>query len=598
MKIFKRLLFLLSPQEKIDAGLLLIMIVIMAFLDAIGIASILPFMAVLTNESLVDTNFIFKKIFEASNIFGVENNEQFLFFLGLVVFFLLIVSLTFKIVTIYMQIRFVQMREHSIGKRLMEVYLNQPYSWFLSRHSSDLGKTILSEVQQLIAKGMGSLMELVSKGMVATAIIILLILVDLKLAITVGFSLLCTYGMIFFSIRIYLNKIGKIRLINNELRFKAINEAFSAIKDVKFLGLENICINLFSHSAKKFANTQASSGVLGQIPRFILEAIAFGGILIIILFIISRTGNFNNALPILSLYVFAAYRLMPAIQQIYNSLTNLTFIAPSIDKIYNELNELKITNINHNQETISFNKSISLENIFYNYPNSSSSVLKDININIPAKSTIGLVGATGSGKTTTVDIILGLLEAQKGNLKVDGKIISKENLKSWQKSIGYVPQHIYLSDNTIESNIAFGIELKDINEAAVKKAAKISNLHTFVTKKLPKQYKTIIGENGVRLSGGQRQRIGIARALYHNPKILVFDEATSALDNQTEKAVMDAVNYLSKEVTIILIAHRLGTVKNCDKIFILDDGKIINEGKFDELFNNSETFRKNAINSK
>ena len=177
MKIFKRLLFLLSPQEKIDAGLLLIMIVIMAFLDAIGIASILPFMAVLTNESLVDTNFIFKKIFEASNIFGVENNEQFLFFLGLVVFFLLIVSLTFKIVTIYMQIRFVQMREHSIGKRLMEVYLNQPYSWFLSRHSSDLGKTILSEVQQLIAKGMGSLMELVSKGMVATAIIILLILV-------------------------------------------------------------------------------------------------------------------------------------------------------------------------------------------------------------------------------------------------------------------------------------------------------------------------------------------------------------------------------------------------------------------------------------
>ena len=203
MKIFKRLLFLLSPQEKIDAGLLLIMIVIMAFLDAIGIASILPFMAVLTNESLVDTNFIFKKIFEASNIFGVENNEQFLFFLGLVVFFLLIVSLTFKIVTIYMQIRFVQMREHSIGKRLMEVYLNQPYSWFLSRHSSDLGKTILSEVQQLIAKGMGSLMELVSKGMVATAIIILLILVDLKLAITVGFSLLCTCGMIFFSIRIY-----------------------------------------------------------------------------------------------------------------------------------------------------------------------------------------------------------------------------------------------------------------------------------------------------------------------------------------------------------------------------------------------------------
>lgn len=332
-------------------------------------------------------------------------------------------------------------------------------------------------------------------------------------------------------------------------------------------------------------------------PRFILEGIAFGGILLIILFIISQTGNFNNALPILSLYVFAGYRLMPAMQQIYSSLTNLAFVGPSVDKLYNELKDLKTGNKIESQEILTPQKSISLENIFYNYPNSTKTTLKNINLNIMAKSTVGLVGATGSGKTTIIDIILGLLKAQKGNLKVDGKVVNKQNLNSWQKSIGYVPQNIYLSDNSIASNIAFGIDLNDINFNAVKKAAKIANLHDFVIEELPNQYQTIVGENGIKLSGGQRQRIGIARAMYNSPQVLVFDEATSALDNQTEKVVMDAVNNLNKEVTIIIIAHRLGTVKKCDNIFLIDNGEVINQGTFDELINSSESFRINAINS-
>jgi ABC-type multidrug transport system fused ATPase/permease subunit len=206
------------------------------------------------------------------------------------------------------------------------------------------------------------------------------------------------------------------------------------------------------------------------------------------------------------------------------------------------------------------------------------------------------VGATGSGKTTTVDIILGLLIAQKGTLEVDDKIISKQKIRAWQKSIGYVPQSIYLSDDTIAANIAFGIDPKDMNLKAIKRASKIANLHKFVMNELPKKYQTIIGERGVRLSGGQRQRIGIARALYHNPKILILDEATSALDNQTEKAVMDAVNNLNKSITIILIAHRLSTVKKCDKIFILENGKIKNQGTFKELIKINKDFRLNAQN--
>jgi ABC-type multidrug transport system fused ATPase/permease subunit len=217
-------------------------------------------------------------------------------------------------------------------------------------------------------------------------------------------------------------------------------------------------------------------------------------------------------------------------------------------------------------------------------------------LNISFNDTVGLVGATGSGKTTIVDIILGLLEAQKGTLEIDGKVITKHNTQSWQRSIGYVPQHIYLSDDTVAANIAFGQEPRDFDENKIQKASKIANLHEFVMHELPNQYQTTIGERGVRLSGGQRQRIGIARALYFNPQVLILDEATSALDNLTEKIVMDAVNNLSKHKTIILIAHRLSTVKKCDKIFLLEKGELKNEGTFDELININENFRKSVIN--
>jgi ABC-type multidrug transport system fused ATPase/permease subunit len=538
------------------------------------VASILPFIAVLTNPNIVETNFILQSIYEASNIMGVENKEQFIFALGCLVFILLIISLSFKAFTTYVQFRFVQMLEYSIAKRLVEGYLHQPYSFFLNRNSAELGKTILSEVGAVVGNGITPLIELIGKGISAIALISLLIIADPKLALIIGSFLGGAYLIIYVIVYKYIESLGNKRLINNRLRFAAVSESFGAIKEVKLGRLEETYIKIFSKSAKLFAYAQASFNVIAQLPRFILEAIAFGGILLIILYVINQAGSFNSALPILSLYVFAGYRLMPSLQQIYGSFTQLTFVGPSLNKLYDDLKNHKQITENKEQEFLKLNKKIELKNVSYNYPNAKKTALKKISLSILAKSKVGFVGPTGSGKTTTVDIILGLLKPQNGTLEIDGKVITNENAKLWQRSIGYVPQHIYLSDDTVSANIAFGIEAKFINQKMVVKAAKIANLHEFVIKEMPEKYNTTIGERGIRLSGGQRQRIGIARALYNNPQLLVLDEATSALDNQTEQAVMDAINNLSKDITILMITHRLNIVKNCDIIYKIDNGRV------------------------
>ena len=289
-----------------------------------------------------------------------------------------------------MQVRFVQMREYTIGKRLIEGYLNQPYSWFLSRNSAELGKTILSEVQQLILNGMRPMMELIAKGMVTFALITLLIIVDPVLTLIIGFSLSVAYLTIFYFVKKYLYKNGRLRLFNNELRFKSLNEAFGAAKEVKIGGLEQSYINRFSTSAQIFAKTQASYLVVAQLPRFILEAIAFGGILAMMLVIMANTGSFNSALPIVSLYVFAGYRLLPALQQIYEAFTALTFVGPSLNKLYDDLNNLKSFNEVSSKEIFTLKESIKLININYNYPATTRKALENISLTIPAKSIVGL----------------------------------------------------------------------------------------------------------------------------------------------------------------------------------------------------------------
>ena len=590
----KKLLYLLTPSERKRASLLLIMIITMAFLDMIGVASIMPFIAVLTNPSLVDTNVTINYLFKSSIFFGVENKQQFLFALGIFVFILLLISLTFKGFITYIQIRFVRMLEFSIGKKLFENYLQQPYAWFLNRNSADLGKSILSEISTIVGGGIKPMMTLVTQSVVAITFLTLLILVNPKITLIVLILFGGSYALILKFTQNFLSKIGKERFKANEKRFKVVNEAFGASKEVKFSGLEDYYINLFSKSAKIYALNLATSSILGQIPRLILEAISFGGMLLTILYLMVQEGSFISALPFISLFAFAGYRLIPAFQNIYASMNELRFISPALDSIVDDLKSLKPITLNLKKNELLFEKEISLKNIFYQYPNSSKEVLKNINISIPSKTIVGIIGSTGSGKTTLVDIILGLLEVKKGKLEVDKKLITKKNYKVWQKLIGYVPQNIYLSDDTIAANIAFGLEPDLISLEKVERAAKIAKLHEFVTSELPEKYQTIVGERGVRLSGGQRQRIGIARALYNKPQLLILDEGTSALDNETERSVMDAINNLNKEITVILIAHRLNTLKNCDKIFLLDNGKLKNQGTFKELIKLGGSLRVNV----
>lgn len=590
VKTLKKLFDLLTPHERRRAALLLGMILITAFLDVVGVASIMPFMAVAANPQVIETNAILAGAYDT---LGFMDPQGFLFFLGVMVFGALVVSISFKALATYVQLRFVLMHEYSISRRLVEAYLHQPYAWFLNQHSADLGKSVLSEVTQVVYSAVMPMIQFIAQGAVVLAIIVLLLVIDPWLSLVAGGVVGLAYGLIYKLMRDYLTRIGTERLFANEMRFATVSEAFGGIKEVKVGGLEESYIQRFSRPAQLYASHQASSQAISLLPRFALEILAFGGMLLLMLHLLTSTEGLAKALPIIAMYAFAGYRLMPAVQQMYSCITQLRFTGPALDALHSDLTTLapQRTSSVVGSMPIILSQAITLKNITYTYPKATQPTLVDLSLTIPAHSTIGLVGATGSGKTTTVDLILGLLEPERGILAVDGTPIVSGNRRQWQRAIGYVPQHIYLADDTVAANIAFGVAPEQIDQKAVERSARIANLHDFVAKQLPQGYATTVGERGVRLSGGQRQRIGIARALYHNPQVLILDEATSALDNLTEQAVMEAVHNLGHDITTILIAHRLTTVRECDGIYVLEKGRVIGQGNYDELKASNKRFQ-------
>ena len=407
------------------------------------------------------------------------------------------------------------------------------------------------------------------------------------------------YTAVYLGVRNYLSRMGHERLAGNRERFKTIQEVLSGIKEVKVNGLETAYLQKFRAAADRVARRKATSNIIGQLPRQVFEAVTLGGMLIVLMMMLARSqDDISKVVAIVGLYSFAGLRLLPALQIIYLSLTKITFGRAGLDALHADLTMTSAQNAaSRSRDTapLPLRERLELRDVTYAYPGSSRSALVDVTLSIPARTTVGFVGATGAGKTTIVDVILGLLGPLQGEVLVDGTPIGRDNVRAWQRTIGYVPQHIFLADDTVAANIAFGVPPHKIDMRTVKDAARYAELHAFVTEELPQGYETAIGERGVRLSGGQRQRVAIARALYHDPDVLILDEATSSLDNLTEEAVMDALHNLAHVKTILLIAHRLSTVRACDRIFLLAHGRLEAFGTFDELLTHNAGFKKLAM---
>ena len=601
MEIIRTFFDLLTRREKRNLGLLFVAVVIMAGLEVVSVASIMPFLSVAADPASVQENAYLNWAYET---LGFTDTNSFLIGLGLAALVAMVLSNAFIIFTTWALYRYAWGRNHTLSYRLLKSYLYRSYEYFLTRNSSKLGKNILEEVRSVVSGMLVSVLKGGAKAIVALFIIGFLVFVDPLVAAMVSAVLGLAYTGVYFAVKRRIDIYGERRVSTNTKRYQSVSEAFGGIKEVKLRGKEEAFLEQYYSPSKWFSRYQARYSVIKTVPRYILEAVAFGGIILIAVYLIAVEDNIQQVIPMLGLYAFAGYRLMPSLQQAFKGVASARFNMAALNAIHDGLKNASTSTkrkyeedgVNVNKEqSISLKRCVALNNVSFAYPDAKEPAIKDLSLKIPARTTTGFVGKTGSGKTTAVDLILGLLRPQQGTISVDGLPFNKENLRSWQQSIGYVPQHIYLSDDTIAQNIAFGVPEEETDMDAVQDAARRAHIFDFVNNELPNKWDTIVGERGVKLSGGQQQRIGIARALYHNPSVLVFDEATSALDQATEASVMEAIYELEGDHTMIMIAHRLSTVKRADNIVMLEQGRKVGEGTYEELSEQHSQFRSMAF---
>ena len=595
---FKKAWALLDARERRNAWIVLGIIILGGLSSALMVGSVLPFLSVLSQPSSIETTPALKWAYAT---FGFTSEYAFLVGLGLCSLGVIVIASAIQLVKTWAVARFAMMRIHSLSSRLLAAYLRQPYEFFLNRHSGDMGTSILTETQQLVGQFLRPAAEALASLITIFAIICLLLWAEPVVALLSFVVLGGVYSLTYWVSRLSLKRLGQVRAEANSARFRIANEVLGGIKDIKLLGCERDYLTRYDKPSYGMARAITSIQLISMMPKSVLEAIAFGGIILLCLVLMDAQSLTSGAglggiLPVLGLFAFAVQRLMPELSKLYQSFAEMQASTAAVDIVYRDLIlQADRAELPQTRPTgLGLRHQLSLEGVSYQYPGATNAGLRDITLTIQSGEKIGIVGGTGAGKTTLADLLLGLLSPTSGRLVIDGVPVTQDNLRAWQQSVGYVPQDIFLIDASLSENIALGVPPSQIDQAHVESAAQIAQLHQFITADLPQGYDSQIGERGVRLSGGQRQRIGISRALYHNSNLIMFDEATSALDNHTEAEVLSAIVSLPGDTTVVMIAHRLSTVKQCDRIIVMEAGAVVGIGSWDNLIETNAAFQKIA----
>ncbi len=592
-KDLKKLYDLLTPKERVQATGVVGIMLLSATLQVASAGSLFPFLHLVTNQEAVNsglTGYVYDSL-------GFESYPNFLIATGLAVFALLVIANVAASFSHWARVRYEMQVRHNLAVRLLKQYLGRDYEFFLDQNTAELNKNILSEAGQ-VSKGLLSpVLSMFANGSTAAAMVLLMLYVDplatLVMATVVGGGYAIAYGII----RARLKDLGRGYRDANRAQYQATAEAFGGIKDVKLLGRESRFLERFEPHSSTVAKTMASRNVYAALPKYVIEALAMGSLVAIVLAFIITGRPMGSIVPTMGVLVYAGYRMMPAFRSIFEAKASFRFtdaIFESIERALDLDNARTLGPEGEQVDPLSFESHIELRGVTYCYPSGSSPALEDISLTIQKNQAVGFVGQTGAGKTTIVDLILGLLNPTAGQLLVDDIEIHRANAHLWQANLGYVPQEIYLADTTIRRNIAYGLRGAEIDDEAVERAARTAQIHDFIAEELPDGYDTLVGENGVRLSGGQRQRLGIARALYHDPPVLVFDEATSSIDGATEAMITQAIEELHGRKTLIVIAHRFKTIEGCDTIHLIDQGSLVASGRYRELMDRDPRFQKLA----
>jgi ABC-type multidrug transport system fused ATPase/permease subunit len=574
-----RLVRKLSATERRRLALLVAAITAAALVDAAGIASIVPFLAAITGSGSPGTAGLLAQL---RDLLGIADDHGFIVLVGLLSLAVITLANCLNAWVMWAQVHFVFDAGFNLSRRLLASYLGNDQLSLLNRNSTEMGKNVLSEVDRLVTSALLPALTLFARVVVAVCIISFLLLIEPVLALVLALVFGGLYVALYLGIKRRLKRIGEVATESNRARFQAVSEVFAALRELRLYGRVAQFSRRFDLSAQRYANVHASAIGISQLPKFILEPLAFGSVILIVLYQIQAGGSLGTAMPVIGLFAFAGYRLLPAFQNIFLAFSTLRFYLPALEVLLAGL----ASAAPESQETgdlsrAPFSRELVFRDVSFSYKDRRD-VLQSVNLVIKAKSSVGLIGRTGSGKTTLLSLILGLIPPTSGSIRVDGVPMQGAALTAWQRRIGYVPQDVFLIDDTVAANVALGVPHNEIDRAAVERAARLANIHDFIAG-LPAGYDTPAGERGARLSGGQRQRIGIARALYHDPDVVVFDEATSGLDNETEEAVMAAIDRLAGERTLIIVAHRPGALRRANVVHLLEQGRIVASGTLKDL---------------